>query len=72
MLFNMYCILVLGNPFIVLIFHSTNFYLKSKRLQTFFASSNMAQLSFGLPVLALKGVLGDPEDVKGTFQGLFD
>ena len=54
-----------------MVFKSPNFYFKSKRLQTFFASSNMAQLSFGLPVLALKGVLGDPSEVKGPFQRPF-
>ena len=54
-----------------MVFKSPNFYLKSKRLQTFFASSNMAQLSFELPVLALEGVIGDPEEVKGPFQRPF-
>ena len=54
-----------------MVFKSPNFYLNSKRLQTFFASSNMAQLSFGLPVLALEGVIGDPKEVKGPFQRPF-
>ena len=54
-----------------MVFKSPNFYLKSKRLQTFFASSKMAKLSFGLPILALEGVLGDPKEVKGPFQRPF-
>ena len=54
-----------------MVFKSPNFYLKSKRLRTFFASSNMAQLSFGLPVFALEGVIGDPEEVRGPFQRPF-
>ena len=43
-----------------MVFKSPNFYLKSKRRQILFALSKMAQLSFGLPVLALEGVLGGP------------
>ena len=31
----------------------------------------MAKLSFGLPILALEGVLGDPKEVKGPFQRPF-
>ena len=69
-LFNMYWILVLGYPFIVLTIPSTNFYLKSKRLQTFFASSKMAKFSFGLPILALEGVLGDPLVQKASEKAL--
>ena len=48
-----------------------NFDLKSKRLQIFFALFKMAHLSFGLPVLALEGVLGGPYEVKGAFQRPF-
>ena len=40
-------------------------------LQVFFAMSKMAQRSFGLPILALEGVLGDPKEVKGPFQRPF-
>ena len=43
-----------------MVFKLPNFYLKSKRFQTFFVFSKMAQLSIGLPVLALEGVLGGP------------
>ena len=43
-----------------MVFKSPNFNLKSKRLRIFFALSKMAQLSFGLPVLALEGVLEGP------------
>jgi hypothetical protein len=47
------------------------FYLKSKRLQVFFVWSKKTQLSFGLPVLALEGVIGGPEGVLGPFQRPF-
>ena len=43
-----------------MVFKSPNFNLKSKRLKILFDLSIMAQLSFGLPVLALEGVLGGP------------
>ena len=46
-----------------IVFKSSKFYLKSKRLQIFFALSKMAQWSFGLPVFALEGVLSCPLEV---------
>ena len=54
-----------------MVFKSPNFYLKFKRLQVSFVMSKMAQRSFGLPVLALEGVLSCPEEVQGSFQRPF-
>ena len=54
-----------------MVFKSPNFYLKSKRLKIFFCLVKRAHLSFGLPVLALEWVKGDPEEVKGPFQRPF-
>ena len=53
------------------VFKSPNFYLQSKMLQVFFVMPKMAQRSFGLPILALEGVLSCPEEVKGPFQRPF-
>ena len=54
-----------------MVFKSPNFYLKSKRIQVSFVVSKMAQWSFGLPELALEGVLSCPEEVQGPFQRPF-
>ena len=54
-----------------MVFKSPNFYLKSKRLQVFFVRSKRDQWSFGLPELALEGVLSCPEEGKGPFQRPF-
>ena len=54
-----------------MVFKSPNFNLKSKRLKILFDLSIMAQLSFGLPVLALEGVLSCPYEVQGPFQRPF-
>ena len=51
---------------------SPNFYLKSKGFQVCFALSKMAQLLFGLPILAVEGVLGVLKNGKGLFRGLLD
>ena len=49
-----------GAPSMEMVFKLPNFYFKSKWLKVLLAWSKMAQLSFGLPVLALEGVLSGP------------
>ena len=52
-------------------FQVAKFLFEVQMLQVFFVLSKMAQRSFGLPVLALEGVLSCPEEVKGPFQRPF-
>ena len=52
-------------------FQVAKFLFEVKKASSLFVVSKTAQWSFGLPVLALEGVLSCPGEVQGPFQRPF-